>query len=132
MERVFVDTGAWYACFVHAAKGGERVREVLEEYENRLVTSEYVFDELVTLVRRRADHPSAVKAGEALRECSRVVEVGRSDVRAAWKLFVGQSDKGYSFTDCTSFAMMKRMGIDTSVTTDAHFTQAGFIVLPAR
>lgn len=132
MERVFVDTGAWYACFVRSAKDGERFRPVLEEYENRLVTSEYVFDELVTLVRRRADHRDAVRAGDALRECSRVVEVTRSDVRAAWKLFVGQSDKGYSFTDCTSFVVMKRMGIDASVTTDAHFAQAGYLVLPSR
>jgi uncharacterized protein len=130
MERVFVDTGAWYAFFVRSARGSVEVRQALEQYEDRLVTSEYVFDELVTLLRRRADHQHAVRAGEAVRECSSVVAVDRKDVQAAWKLFRERSDKSYSFTDCTSFVVMKRMGIDRSVCLDAHFTQAGFTVLP--
>ena len=129
MERAFVDTGAWYAFFVHSADNSKQITKALKEYEDRLVTSEYVFDELVTLIRRRADHKQAVRAGEAVRECSRVADVGPKDVRAAWKLFTAQADKSYSFTDCTSFVLMKRLGIDITISLDAHFRQAGFIVI---
>ena len=35
-------------------------------------------------------------------------------------------DKTYSFTDCTSFAAMKAGNLKKALTTDHHFTQAGF------
>lgn len=39
-------------------------------------------------------------------------------------------DKSYSFTDCLSFLVMERLGIQQVLTFDKHFIQAGFKVLP--
>lgn len=41
-------------------------------------------------------------------------------------------DKDYSFTDCTSFAVMRELRLREALTTDRHFRQAGFGVLPGR
>ncbi|GAB4418596.1 MAG: hypothetical protein OHK0032_14560 [Thermodesulfovibrionales bacterium] len=34
-----------------------------------------------------------------------------SDEKQAWNLFISRNDKSYSFTDCTSFVVMRRMKI---------------------
>jgi len=38
-------------------------------------------------------------------------------------------DKDYSFTDCTSFVVMKELRLKDALTTDRHFRQAGFHIL---
>ena len=47
----------------------------------------------------------------------------------AMNLYVRRADKGWSFTDCTSFRFMKVRKIDDALTSDEHFEQAGFAVL---
>jgi uncharacterized protein len=100
---------------------------VLEEHEGRLATSSYVFDETITLTR-------AVTVGRVLLHPATVemLDVGPGEFNAAWRLFEQRSDKAYSFTDCTSFVLMRREGLRTAVALDEHFSQEGFIVLPHR
>jgi len=40
-------------------------------------------------------------------------------------------DKDFSFTDCTSFVLMREMRLTQALTTDSHFRQMGFQVVPA-
>lgn len=40
--------------------------------------------------------------------------------------------RGGSFTDCTSFAVMDRARIDRAFTFDRPFRQYGFVTLPGR
>ncbi len=132
MERVFVDTGAWYAYINARDPDHFRVRGFLESFTGSLVTSTYVFDETVTLVLARLGHQRAVKVGNVLLD-PRVVElvrIGPLDERSAWKLFQERPDKAYSFTDCTSFALMQRLDLRQALTLDDHFSQEGFEVVP--
>ena len=46
-------------------------------------------------------------------------------------LFTVRLDKAWSLTDCTSFVVMKEHGLTEALTTDHHFTQAGFHALLA-
>ena len=49
----------------------------------------------------------------------------------AWDAFqMYNVDKTWSFTDCTSFAVMKNMGLTEVFAFDHHFEQMGFIRLP--
>lgn len=132
MRRAFVDTSAWYT-FVRADDPDhEVVKRAMERWEARLVTSNFVFDEVITLVRARLGHSTALTVGKTLLAPGVVelVRIAAEDEEEAWKLFRRHSDKHYSFTDCTSFALMQRLALETAITTDRHFRQAGFDTEP--
>jgi predicted nucleic acid-binding protein len=133
-ERHFVDTGAWFAYANAADPDHRRIRRVLDRPPARLATSTYVFDETVTLTQARLGHGAAVRVGRALLDAGLVelLAVTAADERAAWSLFERRPDKAYSFTDCTSFVLMRRESITTAVALDEHFAQERFAVLPAR
>jgi len=132
MKRLFVDTGAWFAFFNQADPDHEAVSELLLDWENLLLTTDYVFDELITLLRYRVDHHTAVKAGIALKNPSitMLVYLQPDDRDKAWKQFQRDHDKKYSFTDCTSFAVMMRLKIHQAAAVDNDFRRAGFRTLP--
>ena len=48
----------------------------------------------------------------------------------ALERFEDRQDKGYSLTDCLSMIVMETHNIQTVLTTDSHFRQAGFKVIP--
>lgn len=132
--RHFVDTGAWFAYVNAGDPDHQRVRRILDQPPGPLVTSTYVFDETVTLTLARLGHQRAVAVGRTLLD-QRLVEllhVAPPDERGAWALFERRPDKGYSFTDCTSFVLMRRESITAAVALDEHFSQEGFAVIPAR
>ncbi len=130
--RVFVDTSAWFAYVNASDPDHRRVRAILDDPPGRLVTSSYAFDESVTLTQARLGHRRALAVGRTLLDPGLVelVHVGPADEKAAWTLFEQRPDKAYSFTDCTSFVVMRREHIEGAVALDVHFAQEGFTVLP--
>lgn len=134
MERVFVDTSAWFVFANRGDEGHARVAAELRRFEGRLVTSSFIFDETVTLCRYRYGHRIASGIGEALLSpaVTEMVWVTEADERAAWPLFVSRPDKRYSFTDCTSFVLMRKLGIKTAISLDDDFRQEGYETLPAQ
>ena len=132
----FVDTSAFYALTDSKDQNHVAARRQLRAFlrERRaLVTSTYVLDELFTLVRMRLGHRIAVKLGEELsksRWCE-VFEVSQETRLAAWQLFVRYDDQTFSFTDCTSFALMRTLELDIAFTFDRKdFRAAGFSPVP--
>lgn len=51
---------------------------------------------------------------------------------AGWDLFVRYDDQEFSFTDCTSFALMPRSGVEDALTFDDGFRRAGFRPRPGH
>ncbi|MFQ5813329.1 MAG: type II toxin-antitoxin system VapC family toxin [Anaerolineae bacterium] len=137
LERrtVFIDTGAWIALYVaddanHSAAKAQW--EALLAQKTLLVTSNYVIDEAITTVRAIADHAVAVRLGEALFSSRRLwrVRIDEELEREAWALFKRYDDQTFSFTDCTSFAVMRAEKIETAFAFDRDFLIAGFQTLP--
>lgn len=133
--KVFVDTGAWIALYVEDDENHVAAKtqwEELLEQKARLVTSNYVIDEAITAVRAFADHATAVKLGEALFTSLllRRIRIDETLEKEAWALFKKYDDQALSFTDCTSFAVMKSEGITMAFGFDRDFLIAGFQLLP--
>ena len=63
-------------------------------------------------------------------EIAQIVRVTKEDEKNAWKIFLKYYDKGFSFTDCTSFVIMERLAIKEAFSFDQHFNQFGIIKLP--
>lgn len=93
-----------------------------------LVTTSYVFDEVVTFFNSRNRHAKAMEIGSLLLESPsvKVVHIDEALFHDAWRCLVQQADKSYSFTDCTSFVVMRRLRLRTALSFDKHFIQTGF------
>lgn len=133
MQRLFVDTSAWFAYVNRRDPDHRAVRKALRSFSGRLVTSNYVFDETVTFCGNRLGHANAAQVGETLRDPAIVdlVRVTAQDEEESWLVFLARPDKSYSFTDCTSFVIMRRLGLAHALSLDDDFRQEGFQVLPA-
>jgi len=135
--RVFADTGAWCALYdrsdVHHARASAFLQELKRE-KAQLITSDYVLDESLTLLRFRAGHKEAVDLGKWVLQSPLVkrINVDEKIWQSAWEMFVKYNDKAFSFTDCTSFAIMRQLGLMNAFAFDHNFEQAGFVMLPAE
>jgi predicted nucleic acid-binding protein len=130
---VFIDTSAWYASVVPS---DPRHSDILAWYRaNRLplVTTDYVIDETLTLLRARGEPTRAVMLGRRFFDLDEgsVHYLERSDLRRAWELFRDHLSRGWSFTDCTSMAVIERLHIKHALTLDRHFSEfGGLTVVP--
>ena len=136
MKAVFVDTGGWMACAdradpAHASCRAARDRAL--EAGQTLVTTDFVIDETLTLIRFRLGLNAADTWWRQIDGSARLrwerVETDRFE--RARHLFFHHRDRDLSLTDCTSIAVMRELKLTTVITTDSHFQQAGFDVLPA-
>lgn len=131
--KYFVDTSFW--CALYNAND-EHHQEALAIWKTlsslplRLYTSDYIFDETITLINHKISHSSAVAWGKTLLN-SKALNILHIDDRIfskSWGLFQEYIDKGFSFTDCTSFVLMQVNQIEMALAYDRHFSQAGFTV----
>lgn len=132
--KVFVDTSFFKALLdvrddFH--KKASAVSFILEKNRTKLITTNYILDEAYTLLRVRRGLEIAKKLRELVFSGDRNVQIVRvqaDDEANAWKLFLNNWS-GLSFTDCTSFAVMKRLDLKEVAAFDTHFTKAGFKII---
>ena len=130
---IFVDTSAWFAASVPNDDYHSHARAWLGQNAEPLVTTDYVLDELVTLLKSRGEFQRAVSLGEEIlhERIARLEWVTPADVEDAWDVFRRFRDKRWSFTDCTSRVVMERLSLSTAFAFDEHFRQFGNVtVLP--
>lgn len=128
---LFVDTSAFLAIKNDRDSHHEEALAIKERAvgEGRpFITSDYVLDESYTIIRQRSGHRIAVEFGEEIRASHlvRVEYLEFETLEQAWTIFKRFADKDFSFTDCTSFALMRRLGLRQALAFDGHFLQAGF------
>ena len=131
---VLADTSALYA-FVdkndanHAA-ARDSVARILSE-GRRIVATDYLVAETVNLANARGGATVALRVLDLVEQSAgiRVEWIGADRFGAAKTFFRKNSDRRYSFTDCTSFVVMRELRLTEALTTDHRFVEAGFSAL---
>ncbi len=135
---LFVDSSAYKAFYDEEDEYHVESRRFAEDIATKkvlvrgLITSDYILDETITLIRFAHSQTKAVEFAEAITssKATRLLYVGQENFAKAMELFAQASDKPWSFTDCTSFILMRNLKLTTAFTFDPHFRQAGFQTLP--
>ena len=122
---IFVDTGAWFASLVPTDPDHPSASAWLAENNSPLLTTDYVIDETLTLLRARGERTRALLLGarffrDGLAEIHKITKM---DLELAWETFERFADKDWSFTDCTSKVVMDQLGITQAFAFDHHFKQ---------
>jgi len=58
-----------------------------------------------------------------------LIRISEEDEERAVAIIEGYADKAFSYTDAASFAVMRRLGIETAFSFDRHFAQFGVTTL---
>jgi len=132
VKKIFVDTGAWYALKNRNDPNHQavcRFFEILPSAGIVCYTSDYVIDEAITLTRTRLKnhHVAATLAEELLSEkAARLIYAAPHYLPRALEIYIKYGDQLFSFTDCTSFAIMESLNIEEALAFDRHFTFEAF------
>lgn len=138
MNSIFIDTWAWYALAdTHDSDHivAQLANEELLDAGYTFVTTNFVIDETLTLLRYNLGHAASVRFKHLLQDLitAHLVEYIRVDEPLesdAWQIFERYDDQDFSYTDCTSFAVMHAYNLTEVFTGDHHFRVMGFIVKP--
>jgi len=132
--EVFVDTSGFYSLLCNKDDEHRRATRILKQAARRtsgFVTSDYVLDETATLLKARGyTHlvPGFFDSVFDSHAC-RVEWMDPSRFQAVATFFLQRPDHQWSFTDCSSFVLMKELRLRRALTKDSHFSEAGFVPL---
>ena len=135
-NSLFIDTSGWASIIVpteqHHVIATQHFRQAILTQQS-ILTSNYIITELVALLQSPLRLPrSAIFAQvDIIRNNALVQQIHLTSEldQAAWELCKQRLDKTWSLVDCSSFILMQQLKIQTALTTDHHFEQAGFIRL---
>jgi len=134
---IFIDTGAFLGRYLsHDQYHGLATErwETLTNNSPRCFTSNFVLDELFTLLGRRADYHFAAERARAIYASSAltILRPDQADELAALSYFKKFADQRISYTDCISFRLMSRFHINEAFSFDHHFQYAGYRLWPQK
>lgn len=133
---IFIDSSAWVALALPGDRNATRARTFYSDVQRgahgSLVTTDFVLDEAISLVRMVLDAPAATRFAQAAlgSKSLRIVWIDARRFRAAVEMMLQYSEKKWSLTDCTSFLVMQNLGIQKAFGFDRGFEQAGFTLFP--
>jgi uncharacterized protein len=131
MTSVFADTSFFIAIIsprdaLHAIASEQAAR-----LRHTVVTTEYVLIEVGNWLAKADDRGVFVRLMLQIEADHRTnVVAGHSHwFQRGLGLYAKRLDKGWSLTDCISFAVMQEYRLTAALTADHHFEQAGFSAL---
>ncbi len=134
--QYFEDTGFWIARLSRSDQWHTQAVAISGSFQpsDRFFTSDFVLLELLNYFST-AGSLLRLKSSTIVEEIEndphhRILSTSSEHFREARKMYERHSDKAWSLTDCSSFQLMRELGIQNALTFDHHFEQAGFRTIP--
>jgi len=136
--KVFADTSFLIALYDNTdeySKSAHKILKSLKDTLQEVFISDYIFDETVTLLLDTHHYygylrAKAFNADVTLKKVCHLTFISEILFEQARDIFFRYNkDKSWSFTDCTSFALMKDFDINRVLSFDKHFSEMGFKLL---
>lgn len=130
---IFVDTSFFKALIDPKDEFYSKASEIwktVTDAKLALVSTNFILDEMLTLMRKRCGMEAVERIRTDLLETKliKIIRVTITDEAKAWDWFI-KDWSDLSFTDCVSFAVMKRLDLKKVLTFDNHFSRAGFEIV---
>ncbi len=131
MTATFIDTSFLIALVRRKDALHERASALQANQKGPLLTTEFVLLEFLDALCSPPLRSVSMETVAVLRQAIAVrIEAATSELIAeGMRIFEQHSDKNWGLTDCISFHVMRREGLQEALTSDHHFEQAGFRAL---
>lgn len=128
--RLFIDTSAFFAIMIKSDRNHKIAMEIFKKipaYYNS-ITSEPVLSETLTLLKRKFGIHIAGEFGDIIIQSPNldILYVDAYIFNKGMEILKKYWDQDFSFTDCLSFALLKKENIDKVFGFDKHFSYMGF------
>jgi predicted nucleic acid-binding protein len=135
--NIFIDTGAFLSRYLendqfHAVS--IKAWKELEKQNASLYTSNFILNEVFTLLARRAGGQFAAKVATNLYNSAvlQILRPEQAEEKLAIRHMEKYADHQIGFTDCTSAVLMHKYKIVNCFTFDLHFHLLKFNIIPMK
>jgi predicted nucleic acid-binding protein len=121
---MLVDTGAWYAIADTSDRHHEEASRFCIDHAGkiRFLTTDLIVAETCALVQSHLGREAALVFWQTLRDTrTPIMTIEPADLEGAWHIVHAFPDQAISFVDCTTFALMERLGLTDAFAFDVHF-----------
>ncbi|QDT71113.1 tRNA(fMet)-specific endonuclease VapC [Lacipirellula limnantheis] len=134
LDRVFVDASFLVATYNRR----DYFHRIALEFDVSLLsareiwTTDAVLLEVTATLSQPSHRAAAIQVWRQFHggsERCRAVEASTETLAEAMEIYRSRGDKAWSLTDCLSFIVMEREGLNEALTSDQHFQQAGYRAL---
>jgi uncharacterized protein len=130
---VFIDTSALIAVLDTDELNHERAastwRQMIDGAEDMICTN-YIIVETCAVAQRRLGIEAVRALEERAAPLLRIVWISEDEHNAAMKALLTANRRQLSLVDCTSFGVMRQLGIWQAFAFDEHFAEQGFECVP--
>ncbi|MBI4176391.1 MAG: type II toxin-antitoxin system VapC family toxin [Candidatus Aenigmarchaeota archaeon] len=134
MMTIFIDANM-FVSFCNSADQNHEIAkkimsDILDGKYGSMITSDYVFDETLTVTLARTKNlDTAIAIGKFILSYTDVEPVNLGVLREAWEIFKNDNQQKMSFTDCTSRVFVEKLGIKNIATFDRAFKNIDGIIV---
>ena len=133
--KLLADTSALLALFFRDDRNHRSAAGfVRKSPQARFLMTDLILGEVVTRLRARVEARRAVAVADELLRSERyeLLFIDDAVLRGSLQRMARFADKRLSLTDCASFEVMERLGLDAAFTFDSDFRDCGFQMLPGK
>ncbi len=131
--NVFVDTSAFLAVLNKDDLNNESASATLinlVESGEELLCTNYILVEAYALIQNRMGMDAINDFQKDILPSLNITWIDKEEHKGIVTTFISSNRRQLSFVDCSSFEIMKQLGIKTVFTFDKHFREQGFDVIP--